>query len=376
MASEAEVPEGEAVPDAARPPEEGQEPGRIREVTGYEDTFEEAVSEGLVPSPPLMPWNGWQRWRREQGGRPTMEDDGVVPRPRDESALWRRVMEHYHGPQWADTLRAALPASRGPGAGADYVPPAPLAGAGDRQDGDELGALAAAAVGPLGPAPRGPGDRAAFAQPAPAAAPGAGLRPQTTELVPVVPMTPEGQTAEGSDTSSHLPTPRGLLTRLDAQYNPSEEQLADYQARIRRIVDACSYVGAEVDYDRLERNLIRAEFLDQIKSAPPQEAVNELRSLAVARLTAEVPLTPQDRARMELETEVLVDMLRERGVAASLQPERLFFSGISSPARSPGTAEPHEIKGAPGTSELPDVPTHPARPTGSGGPSGRSAGGS
>ena len=91
-------------------------------MTGYDDTFEEAVSEGLVPSPPLMPWNGWQRSRWDYGGRPTVEDDGAVPRPRDESAPWRRAMEHYHGPQWADSLRTAFPASRGPGGeGDDYL---------------------------------------------------------------------------------------------------------------------------------------------------------------------------------------------------------------------------------------------------------------
>ena len=53
-------------------------------------------------------------------------------------------------------------------------------------------------------------------------------------------------------------------------------------------MSACTLVGAEIDYDRLERNLTRAEFLDQVKSISQEEATNELRSLAVARPTAEV----------------------------------------------------------------------------------------
>ena len=113
MAAEmAAVPVGETLTEAPGAPAqvEGHEPGRVREVTGYEDTFEEAVAEGLIPTPPLLFWNGWQAWRREHGGRPTTADDGQVPRPRDEAALWRRVMAHYHGPDWGEALRAGRPA--------------------------------------------------------------------------------------------------------------------------------------------------------------------------------------------------------------------------------------------------------------------------
>ena len=47
----------EAGPEAARPPaEEGLGGGHAREVSGYDEPFENAVAEDLVPTPPLTTW--------------------------------------------------------------------------------------------------------------------------------------------------------------------------------------------------------------------------------------------------------------------------------------------------------------------------------
>ena len=72
----------------------------------------------------------------------------------------------------------------------------------------------------------------------------------------------------------------------------------DYQARMKRIVDACGLVGADIDYDRLEKNLTKAEFLEQVKSVSQEEAANELRSLAVSRLSSDMPASPRARSKL------------------------------------------------------------------------------
>ena len=34
-----------------------------REVSEFDGSFSDAVAANLIPQPPLMDWNGWQRWR-------------------------------------------------------------------------------------------------------------------------------------------------------------------------------------------------------------------------------------------------------------------------------------------------------------------------
>ena len=74
----------------------------VRQVTGTEATFAEAVEQGLIPKPALQDWNSWQRWRKTDGGRPTIDVDGheAVPDNRQEADLWKEVMEHYYGADW------------------------------------------------------------------------------------------------------------------------------------------------------------------------------------------------------------------------------------------------------------------------------------
>ena len=288
------VPQPEAAPLEPLP-EEAAGAVAVREVTGFDGTFEEAVTEGLIRSPGVATWNGWQRWRRDEGGRPTVEDDGARPAPREEVALWRRVMAHYHGPEWATI--------------------APARTLGEIRMEYPEGA-------------RGPEDRAAPSPPAPAAAPSAGPEQEQLAMVQLSPDLDE----QGSGVSSHLPTPRGLLARLEQDFRPAQETLQEYQARTRRVLDACSYAGIEVDFDKVERYLVRAEFIDQIKDYPVEETEKELRKMAVERLTASAPGSPEDKGRLELETEVLMEMLKEKGVTASVQPERLF-SGTTTPQR-------------------------------------------
>ena len=43
----------------------------IEEVANYEGTFEDAVSEMVIPEPELMQFNDWLSWRKKEGLRPT-----------------------------------------------------------------------------------------------------------------------------------------------------------------------------------------------------------------------------------------------------------------------------------------------------------------
>ncbi len=94
-----------------------------RQVTGVDLTFLEAVEQSLVPTPTLMDWNDWQRWRRTVGMRPTYADDGAMLDNRAEVSLWRQAMEHLYGADWLEELTAGPAAQRaaasGPAASAD-----------------------------------------------------------------------------------------------------------------------------------------------------------------------------------------------------------------------------------------------------------------
>ncbi len=97
-----------------------------RQVTGVDVTFLEAVEQSIVPTPTLMDWNDWQRWRRTTGMRPTYADDGAMLDNKSEVRLWRQAMEHLYGADWLEdlSLRTAGPAAQraeasGPAASAD-----------------------------------------------------------------------------------------------------------------------------------------------------------------------------------------------------------------------------------------------------------------
>ena len=73
--------EGEAArPPAAKAAASGRtraEPRTTtREVTGFDGTFEEAVTAGLVPKPPNLQWGSWMKWRKRFGALPSTEVDG------------------------------------------------------------------------------------------------------------------------------------------------------------------------------------------------------------------------------------------------------------------------------------------------------------
>ena len=75
------------------------------EVANYDGTIEEAAEEELIPTPPLMDFNSWQKWRKEFGFRPTKRLGCKNPtNTKQESACWLRVMSYYHGEDRQDFL--------------------------------------------------------------------------------------------------------------------------------------------------------------------------------------------------------------------------------------------------------------------------------
>ena len=75
------------------------------EVADYAGTIEEAAQEEMIPTPPLMDFNLWQKWRKEYGLRPTKRlGSRNRTSSKQESACWRRVMKHYYGEDWQDIL--------------------------------------------------------------------------------------------------------------------------------------------------------------------------------------------------------------------------------------------------------------------------------
>ena len=92
-----------------------------REVSGTEESLADAISAQTVPKPPLMPFNDWQKWRRDEGKRPRRPVDESTTSSRFEAALWRKTMAALYGDEWQVDLAA--------GEAEDAAPQAALAGA-------------------------------------------------------------------------------------------------------------------------------------------------------------------------------------------------------------------------------------------------------
>ena len=81
----------------------------FEEVANYVCTIEDAAEEGVIPSPLLMDFNSWQKWRKEHGLRPTKRQGCKRSTTTgEEAALWRRVMEQYYGEDWQIVLAESL----------------------------------------------------------------------------------------------------------------------------------------------------------------------------------------------------------------------------------------------------------------------------
>ena len=200
-----------------------------RQVSGSERTLIEAIRNGEVPRPPLMGWNDFQVWRRDQGKRPSQAVDGYTTETPVETVLWRSVMTDLYGEDWSVRVAAGEtgatelnPAASAPQGGLTSVEPSAPAAV---EESPESGAGA-----PIG-----------------AAEPGSGV----PSPVP-------------SFHSRSPGTPTGLTERTLKAYNPEKENLIAYQERIRRQANALVKLGQPLGAGVLETLLEKSAFQEMI----------------------------------------------------------------------------------------------------------------
>ena len=187
----------------------------VRQVTGTELTFAEAVDQSIIPKPALQDWNSWQRWRKAEGGRPTREADGAVLDNKQEAELWKIAMEYFYGTEWlvdlsiaaAETTAGTQGTLLGPASG----PAGPATG---------IGGAPPDGAPPLVATPRGRGT----------VSPGSGSRTGAAEHSPG-----SGAASPISSWHSSAPgSPGRLQTRLQAGYRPMKEPLEKYLVKLEK----------------------------------------------------------------------------------------------------------------------------------------------
>ena len=75
----------------------------------YGKTLLDAIRESIVPRPPLMGWNAWQRWRSTEGLRPTTRVDGAgnSTTSAQELQFWKAAMSELYGEDWSYQIALA-----------------------------------------------------------------------------------------------------------------------------------------------------------------------------------------------------------------------------------------------------------------------------
>ena len=77
-------------------------------MTGTDDSLAERITSGDVPTPVLMEFNAWQKWRSGAGKRPKPSlGDEAPTTSRQESDLWKGTMERLYGAGWRSLLEDA-----------------------------------------------------------------------------------------------------------------------------------------------------------------------------------------------------------------------------------------------------------------------------
>ena len=78
--------------------------GGSLEVEGFGGSLLEAIAEGVIASPALMPFGDWVRWRAAEGRR-VRSTPAIAA---SEAALWRATMAAVHGDGWEAGLRRPI----------------------------------------------------------------------------------------------------------------------------------------------------------------------------------------------------------------------------------------------------------------------------
>ena len=211
------------------------------EVAGSEERLLVLIDRGEVPTPALMTFNDWQKWRRDVGRRPTVRKDGIGTTPKVEAVLWRSTMNHVHGSDWLEELYG----SEDDGEEEKEEDP---------KVGGELVVLARPAGELLHPgsaASRAPSPGAGVVTP-PARGAGSGTRS--------LPGTPS------SWRSNDPGTPGGLCRMITRSFDPEKESLQYFENRLRRQAMALETIGEPMPAASIGVLLIKARLICEAPS--------------------------------------------------------------------------------------------------------------
>ena len=265
----------------------------VREVAGSEESLLVLIDRGEVPTPALMTFNGWQKWRRDVGRRPTVRKDGIGTTPKVEAGLWRSNMNHVHGSDWLEELYG----SEDDGEEEEMEE--------DPKVGGELVVLARPAGELLHPgsaAPRAPSPGSGVVTP-PARGAGSGSRS--------LPGTPS------SWRSNDPGTPGGLSRLITRSFDPEKESLQYFENRLRRQALALETIGEPMPAASIDMLLVKARLMSEAPSDREDRLKLLKREYAIGLLEDDVAniedTAIRSRALEELLTEMGFDPTEVRG---------------------------------------------------------------
>ena len=264
-------------------PNRGPFAGR-REVTGWDGTYESAVEAELITRPPPLTWNRWQQWRKsDEGAAPTVQEDGHGRDPRHEAIIYARAMRVWYGPNYREAARQF--AVENP----DWEPLPPV-------DEEAAPRSPAPAVTPFGKG-KGKGELGdgRFAEMPPLPVLG---RASVAASAADVGSTLTGEGGEEAEslrgtegTDSTFVTPRTLMGRMENPYDPDLETLAEYKERMQKDCLKARHLGMELDLNKLQLKLDKAELINQLCEYSEEEAREIMRQMLSDTMDASRPVT-------------------------------------------------------------------------------------
>ena len=259
-----------------------------------------AIESGVV-KPPTEPmsWPVFQSWRAGDGRRPTRARGAARDTwttTGEEVQVWKQLMSSLFGPDWKGEVGTNA-GMRTPGSSVFGAESLGLPAAGRPAASSAAGSAPAGSSVNMGP-------------------------PASTAKVP-------RSSADGS-AGSHVsggapPTPAELMDTLTEHYDESSgESVADYRARMDRIVSALEFVGYELGVkDQCELYLrIQTAGLDR------KECLKYLKGLFAETVIADTD--PNDGGLRDARLESLTEWLTVRGITVSNRLEKLQSSNYSS----------------------------------------------
>ena len=241
----------------------------------------EAIDAGRIETPGELKFPEWQAWRRGPGMRPTRKRDGRGIRTGDEVALWKEVMTALYGEGRAGALQS------------------------EGEEEEEL-----VPVVPSLPAGGGPVGLGGFSTP-----------PYSPSFLG----SEEGrQSPRPSSVGSGSASVSSLKGRLDALYDPANEEFSAYLARMGRVISALRSLDASVPPKTLEKITKKAELMIELHA----EFGGVERGRGVRFFRDKFVRTVQDESldseERELTIVALGEIIEKLGGKLSASPEKLF----------------------------------------------------